>query len=139
VKQKFQNDHPTQICKTIDEEKVLWRREKRFGFRYIRIFGSMRPAAGKKNYLQNLPGLLVLSFLGIHSLETKKPVSDDSHTIHNNVLDSNEASKLTPQPKAQNPSKYLCKAATELSAKIWVGGLAIKDVAAMLRRVHNCQ
>lgn len=99
----------------------------------------MRPAAGKKNYLQSLPGLLVLSFLGIHSLETKKPVSDDSHTIHNNILDSNEASKLAPQPKAQNPSKYLCKAATELSAKIWVGGLAIKDVAAMLRRVHNCR
>jgi len=72
VKQKFQNDHPTQICKTIDEEKVLWRREKRFGFRYIRIFGSMRPAAGKKNYLQNLPGLLVLSFPWYSQLGNKK-------------------------------------------------------------------
>jgi hypothetical protein len=64
-------------------------------------------------------------------LGNKKPVSDDSHTIHNNILDSNEASKLAPLPKAQNPSKYLCKAATELSAKTWVCGLAIKDVAAM--------
>jgi hypothetical protein len=58
VQQKFQNDHSTQICKTIDEEEVCGEREKKFGFRYIQIFGSMRPAAGKKSYLQNLPSCL---------------------------------------------------------------------------------
>jgi hypothetical protein len=102
----------------------------------------MRPAAGKKNYLQNLPSCLGCWFfpsLVFTAWKQKKPVSDDSHTIHNNILDSNEAIKLAPQPKAQNPSKYLCKAATELSAKTWVGGLAVKDVAAMLRRAHNCR
>jgi hypothetical protein len=66
----------------------------------------MRPAAGKKKLSTKpafLPGLLVLSFLGIHSLETKKPVSDDSHTIHNNLLDSNEAIKLAPQAQNSKP------------------------------------
>jgi hypothetical protein len=113
--------------------------KKDLDFVTFEFLGQCDLLQAKKNYLQNLPGLLVLSFLGIHSLETKKPVSNDSQTIHNNILDSNEAIKLAPQPKAQNPSKYLCKAATELSAKIWVGVLAIKDVAAMLRRVHDCR